>query len=96
MVTPDKDFAQLVSENIFMYKPKRAGNDVEILGQQEICNQYKIKNPLQVIDILTIWGDAADNIPGINSIGEKTAIELISKYYKSAIKANYQDTFGHY
>jgi len=80
MMTPDKDFGQLVSENIFMYKPKRFGNNAEILGKKEICEKYRIEDPLQVIDILAIWGDTSDNIPGIPGIGEKTAIKLISKY----------------
>ncbi|RLD50910.1 MAG: DNA polymerase I [Bacteroidetes bacterium] len=80
MMTPDKDFGQLVSDNIFMYKPKRGGNDAEILGKKEICEKYGIENPEQVIDILAIWGDAADNIPGIPGVGEKTSMKLIQKY----------------
>ncbi len=80
MMTPDKDFGQLVSENIFMYKPARMGNEVEILGVKEICEKFSIQRPEQVIDILGLWGDASDNIPGIPGIGEKWAKELISKY----------------
>ncbi len=80
MVTPDKDFGQLVSENIFIYKPAKMGNPPEILGVKEICNKYNIKNPNQLIDILGIWGDAADNIPGIPGIGEKRSKELIGEY----------------
>jgi DNA polymerase-1 len=80
MMTPDKDFGQLVSENIFIYKPARMGNSAEILGPKEICERYKIKNPLQVIDILGLMGDKVDNIPGIPGIGEKTAIQLIHEY----------------
>ncbi len=80
MMTPDKDYGQLVSENIFIYKPKRFGNAAEVLGKREICEKYKIEDPKQVIDILAIWGDTSDNIPGIPGIGEKTAIKLISKY----------------
>jgi len=80
MMTPDKDFGQLVSENIFMYKPARMGNEVEILGVPEICEKFSIKRPEQVIDILGLWGDASDNIPGIPGIGEKWAKELISQY----------------
>lgn len=80
MVTPDKDFAQLVEENIFMYKPARSGGELEVLGVKEICEQWEIKDPLQVIDILGMWGDAADNIPGIPSVGEKTAKKLIAEY----------------
>ena len=80
MMTPDKDFGQLVSENIFMYKPKRGRNDLEILGAEEIKAKYKIKDPIQVIDILAIWGDTSDNVQGIKGIGEKTAIKLISQF----------------
>lgn len=80
MVTPDKDFAQLVEENIKIYKPPRMGNQPEILGVEEVCKNWEIENPLQVIDILALWGDAVDNIPGIPGIGEKTAKLLIKEY----------------
>jgi len=80
MMTPDKDFAQLVSENIFMYKPGRGGDPASILGVPEVCEKFEVKDPLQVIDILGLWGDAADNIPGIPGIGEKTAKKLIADY----------------
>ncbi|MBI5219545.1 MAG: DNA polymerase I [Bacteroidia bacterium] len=80
MVTPDKDYGQLVSENIFIYKPKRGDNDIEILGKDEICKTYNINDPLQFIDILALWGDASDNVPGAPGIGEKTAIKLISEF----------------
>ena len=80
MVTPDKDFAQLVEENIKIYKPPRQGNQPEILGVEEVCKNWEIENPLQVIDILALWGDAVDNIPGIPGIGEKTAKALIKEY----------------
>jgi DNA polymerase-1 len=80
MMTPDKDYGQLVSEHIFMYKPGRGGNPPEILGVKEICEKFEVENPLQVIDILGLWGDASDNIPGIPGIGEKTAKSLIQKY----------------
>lgn len=80
MMTPDKDYGQLVSENIKMYKPRRFGKDVEILGIEEIKNKYSIKSAEQLIDILALWGDAVDNIPGAPGIGEKTAIKLISQY----------------
>jgi len=80
MMTPDKDFAQLVSENIFMFKPSRGGQKPEILGEKEVCEKYKIDSPLQFIDILAIWGDTADNIKGIPGVGEKTSITLINKY----------------
>ncbi|MFN4233254.1 MAG: DNA polymerase I [Bacteroidia bacterium] len=80
MMTPDKDFGQLVSENIFIYKPGRFGSDAEILGVKEICEKFEVKNPLQVIDILGLWGDAVDNIPGIPGVGEKTAKQLIKEF----------------
>lgn len=80
MMTPDKDFGQLVSENIFMYKPARMGNKAEVWGVKEVCERYGIKEPEQLIDILGLWGDASDNIPGVPGIGEKRAKELIGKY----------------
>lgn len=80
MMTPDKDYGQLVSENIFIYKPGRGGNPAEILGVPEVCERFEVEHPLQVIDILGLWGDASDNIPGIPGIGEKTAKALIKKY----------------
>ncbi|MEY5068334.1 MAG: polymerase, partial [Bacteroidota bacterium] len=79
-MTPDKDFAQLVSENIFIYKPARMGNDVEILGVKEVCEKWEVERVEQVIDILGLWGDAVDNIPGIPGVGEKTAKALIKQY----------------
>ena len=79
-MTPDKDFAQLVSENIFIYKPGRQGNEVEILGVKEVLAKWEIERVDQVIDILGLWGDAVDNIPGIPGIGEKTAKLLIKQY----------------
>ncbi len=80
MMTSDKDFGQLISENIYMYKPARMGNKAEILGVEEICKKFEIERPDQVIDILGLWGDASDNIPGIPGIGEKRAKELIGRY----------------
>ncbi len=80
MMTPDKDFAQLVSENIFMYKPARMGNQPEVIGVKEVQEKFNVKRPEQVIDILGLWGDAVDNIPGIPGIGEKRAKELVGKY----------------
>lgn len=80
MMTPDKDFGQLVSENIFMYKPGRGKNPAEVWGIKEVCEKFEVKDPLQVIDILGLWGDAVDNIPGIPGIGEKTAKKLIGLY----------------
>lgn len=79
-MTPDKDFAQLVSENIFIYKPARMGNDMEIMGVPEVLAKWDIEHVEQVIDILGLWGDAVDNIPGIPGIGEKTAKSLIKQY----------------
>lgn len=80
MMTPDKDFGQLVEEHIFIYKPARMGNDIEILGIPEILKKWEIERVEQVIDILGLWGDAVDNIPGIPGIGEKTAKVLMQKY----------------
>ncbi|MEC4050237.1 DNA polymerase I [Flavobacterium sp. SUN046] len=80
MVTPDKDFAQLVSENIFMYKPARMGNDIEIWGIPEVLEKFEITDPLQVIDYLGMMGDAADNIPGLPGVGEKTAKKFLAEF----------------
>ncbi len=80
MMTPDKDYAQLVSDNVFMYKPARFGNGVDILGKKEVLEKWKIKRVDQVIDILGLQGDSVDNIPGIPGIGAKTAIKLLEKY----------------
>jgi len=80
MMTPDKDYAQLVSPQTFIYKPGRGGNLPEILGIKEVCEKFEVQHPLQVIDILGLWGDASDNIPGIPGIGEKTAKVLVAKY----------------
>ncbi|WP_407429953.1 DNA polymerase I [Arcticibacter sp.] len=79
-MTPDKDFAQLVSDNIFIYKPARMGNDFEILGVPEVLAKWEVEHVHQVIDILGMWGDAVDNIPGIPGIGEKTAKSLIKQF----------------
>lgn len=80
MVTPDKDFGQLVTENTFIYKPGRMGDDIEILGVPEVLKRWSIQRPAQVIDILALMGDASDNIPGVPGIGEKTAVKLISQF----------------
>ncbi|MBN1339587.1 MAG: DNA polymerase I [Bacteroidales bacterium] len=80
MMTPDKDFGQLVSDHIFIYRPAKAGEKAEILGPAEICEKYSIEKPEQLIDILGLWGDASDNIPGIPGIGEKRAKELIAGF----------------
>lgn len=80
MVTPDKDFAQLVSENIFMYRPSRMGNDIEIWGIPEVLKKFEIERPEQVIDYLGMMGDAVDNIPGLPGVGEKTAKKLLAEF----------------
>ena len=80
MVTPDKDFAQLVSENIFMYRPARMGNDIEIWGIPEVQAKFEVQHPLQVIDFLAMMGDAVDNIPGLPGVGEKTAKKFLAQY----------------
>ena len=80
MVTPDKDFAQLVSENIFMYKPARMGNDIEIWGIPEVLKKFEIEHPLQVIDFLGMKGDAVDNIPGFPGVGDVTAKKLLKEF----------------
>ncbi len=80
MVTPDKDFAQLVTDSTLIYKPGRQGNAVEILDKAKICENWEVSDPLQTIDVLGLWGDASDNIPGVPGIGEKTAKKLISEF----------------
>lgn len=80
MMTPDKDYGQLVSENIFIYKPGYKGGPPEKLGVKEVCERYGIQRPEQVIDILGLMGDSVDNIPGIPGVGEKTATTLIQQF----------------
>lgn len=80
MMTPDKDFGQLVSENIKMYKPARMGNKAEILGIAEVCEKFGVERPEQVIDFLGLSGDASDNIPGIAGVGPVTAKKLIAQF----------------
>ena len=80
MVTPDKDFAQLVSEHIFMYRPARMGNGIEIWGIPEVQKKFEVKDPIQVIDFLGMMGDSVDNIPGLPGVGEKTAKKFINQY----------------
>ena len=80
MVTPDKDYAQLVSENIFMYKPARMGNGIEIWGIPEVQKKFEVERPEQVIDYLGMMGDASDNIPGLPGVGDKTAKKFIKQY----------------
>lgn len=80
LMTPDKDYFQLVDKNIYIYKPGRSGNDVEIIGINEIKQRYNLSSPRQFIDILGLWGDSSDNIPGAPGVGEKTAIKLIQEF----------------
>lgn len=80
MVTPDKDFAQLVSENIFMYRPARMGNGIEILGIPEVKEKFGVERPEQVIDFLGMMGDSSDNIPGLPGVGEKTAKKFLKEF----------------
>ena len=80
MVTPDKDFGQLVDANTFFYKPSRLGEGVEILGVAEILKRWGVQRPEQVVDVLALMGDASDNIPGVPGIGEKTAAKLIAQF----------------
>ncbi len=90
MMTPDKDYAQLVSENIFMYKPGRSGNETEILGVPEILENFGLESPEQIIDYLGLMGDSSDNIPGCPGIGPKTAQKLLSTY--KSINGLYENT----
>lgn len=80
MMTPDKDFGQLVSDNIFMFKPGRGGKPAEVWGVKEVCEKFEVDDPIKVIDILGLWGDSVDNIPGIPGIGEKTSKKLVAQY----------------
>ncbi|MDI9340657.1 MAG: DNA polymerase I [Sediminibacterium sp.] len=90
MMTPDKDYGQLVDANTFIYKPARSGNGAEILGVEEICKKWEIQNVGQLIDILGLMGDKVDNIPGIPGVGEKTAIQLIKDH--GSVEALLQNT----
>ena len=80
MMTPDKDFGQLVTDKVLLYKPAKFSEPAQVWGPKEVCERYGIKEPRQLIDILGLWGDAADNIPGIPGIGEKTAATLVGQY----------------
>lgn len=80
MVTPDKDFAQLVTDKIKIYKPGLKGGDIEILGVEEVKAKYEIEDPKQVIDFLAMMGDAVDNIPGLEGVGEKTAMKFLKEF----------------
>jgi DNA polymerase-1 len=81
MMTPDKDYGQLVRRNIYIYKPKYGSNEFEILGEKEVLAKYKLENTLQMIDLLGLMGDKSDNIPGCPGVGEITAQKLLSEYY---------------
>lgn len=80
MMTPDKDYGQLLSQNVKIIKPSKGGGEMETITTEAFCKDYKINNPSQFIDILALWGDTSDNVPGVKGIGEKTAADLISKY----------------
>lgn len=80
MVTPDKDFGQAIDDHIFQYKPGKGGSESEVVDKAAICAQYGITSPLQVIDILTLWGDASDNVPGVKGVGEKGAQKLVGEW----------------
>ena len=79
MLTPDKDYGQLVSKNVFIYRPSHGGG-YEVLDEQGVCDKYGIPSPLQVIDLLALMGDSADNFPGCPGVGEKTAVKLINEF----------------
>ena len=89
MMTSDKDYGQLVSDNIYMYKPAKFGQPAEILGVKEICEKYGIEHPEELIDILGLWGDSSDNIPGVPNIGEVKAKKLIQQFH--SIESIYQN-----
>ena len=80
MMTSDKDYGQLVSDNIFIYKPGKFGQKAEIVGVKEVCEKYGLQNPEQLIDILGLWGDASDNIPGVPNVGEVKSKKLIGQF----------------
>ena len=80
MVTPDKDYGQLISDHVIQYKPGKAGGERELVDREAICRKYGIQRPEQVIDMLTICGDTSDNVPGVKGVGEVGAGRLIAKY----------------
>lgn len=90
MMTPDKDYGQLVGDNVYIYKPGHGAKGAEILGEAEVCQKYGIKSPSQVVDILGLMGDTADNVPGCPGVGEKTACNLIQSFH--SIEDIYRDT----
>ena len=89
MMTPDKDYGQLVRDNVYIYKPGMGKKPAEILDTQAVCSKYGIESPSQVVDILGLMGDAVDNVPGCPGVGEKTACGLLQKY--SSIEEMYED-----
>lgn len=89
MMTPDKDYGQLVRDNVYIYKPGMGKKPAEILDAQAVCSKYGIESPSQVVDILGLMGDAVDNVPGCPGVGEKTACGLLQKY--SSIEEMYED-----
>jgi len=101
MVTPDKDMGQAIDDHIFQYKPGKGGAENEVVDKAGICAQYGIQSPLQVIDILTLWGDASDNVPGVKGVGEKGAQKLVSEWgsveniyaHLDALPAKMQENF---
>ena len=80
MVTPDKDYGQLIGANVFQLKPSKGGSDAELVGEAQLCEKWGICRPSQVIDMLAICGDTADNVPGVKGVGEVGAAKLIAKY----------------
>jgi len=88
MVTPDKDYGQLIEDHIWQIKPGKGGGDDEIIGVTEICEKYGIEDPMQVVEVLTICGDSADNVPGVKGVGEVGAKKLLSKYH--SVKGIYE------
>ena len=79
MLTPDKDYGQLIRKNVFMYRPRHGGG-YDVIGEHEIAEKYGISTPAQVIDLLALMGDSADNFPGCPGVGEKTAVKLINEF----------------
>ncbi|MFT3741058.1 MAG: DNA polymerase I [Breznakibacter sp.] len=95
MVTPDKDYAQLVNEKVFMCKPGSSGSGLEVIGRSEVTSLFSVDDPVQVVDVLGLWGDSADNIPGCPGIGEKKAKDIIAKYKSiENVYANIDDFSG--
>ena len=80
MMTPDKDYMQLISDRVYVYKPRRSGGEADIIKQDNLKESFGVENPCQVIDVLALWGDSSDNVPGAPGIGEKTAKSLIAEY----------------